>query len=201
MTGVYSITNKINNKVLIGCGKSIRKRLNHHKCLLRKGKHNNQRLQHSWNKYGEENFIFETLEECEEQYIFSQENYWCIMTNSHDDRYGYNIKPTGPTESTTISEETREKLRKINKGKKFSDEVRKKISDSSKGRKPSEKVLQIFKYYNENKVVSDTTLKKMSESMMGEKNPNYGKKTSEEKKAKIRESLNKYYQSKKLFGD
>ena len=41
---------------------TFKKRLNHHRSMLRANKHKNQHLQNSYNKYGEDNFEFTILE-------------------------------------------------------------------------------------------------------------------------------------------
>ncbi len=124
MTGVYTITCKLTSKIYVGCGKSIQARFNWHRTLLRRGKHPNQRLQNAWNKYNEQMFDFEVLEECEESYMFSQEHYWSVMLNSAHRDYGFNIRPTHPYDCKLFSQESRDKISKANKGKVVSLETR-----------------------------------------------------------------------------
>lgn len=62
--GIYKITCTINDKVYIGSTEvCFKQRFKKHKQRLRNDYHENDYLQKSWNKYGEENFIFEILEE------------------------------------------------------------------------------------------------------------------------------------------
>lgn len=105
--GVYIIQNKINNKVYVGASKDIYNRLCDHKSALRGNHHHNIHLQSAFNKYGEENFIFDVLEDCDEQFIYSQENYWCKMLDTHDRNHGYNIDPTAPDGKCAVSDETK----------------------------------------------------------------------------------------------
>ena len=70
-----------------------------------------------------------------------------------------------------ISEETRQKLSKANKGKPKSEEHIKKISEANKG-----------------KTLSEETRQKMSERQKGEKHHNFGKATSEEVRKKMSEA-------------
>jgi len=65
MTGIYKIKNTINDNIYIGSAKNINRRWDRHRCGLRNNKHENIILQRVWNKYGEENFIFEVIEICE----------------------------------------------------------------------------------------------------------------------------------------
>ena len=109
--GIYTITSKIDNKIYVGCSKNVRTRLKKHENLLRQNKHINRHLQSAWNCYKESNFIFEILVECEEQHIYSEENYWCNLLNVHDANYGYNTKPTSPMGRSGHSKETIEKMR------------------------------------------------------------------------------------------
>lgn len=65
MIGIYKITNNIDGKSYYGSSKNIRKRWLKHKNELNKNKHINILLQRAWNKYGEDNFIFSVVEECD----------------------------------------------------------------------------------------------------------------------------------------
>ena len=110
ISGVYIIKNSVNGKVYIGASRDIYNRLCMHKWKLRTNTHVNEHLQNAFNKYGESAFTFETFEECDEEVIYSQENYWCNMLNTHNRNYGYNVDPTGPDGKTRVSEETRIKM-------------------------------------------------------------------------------------------
>ena len=60
--GIYKIENKINHKIYIGQSNDIETRWTHHKWELNNHKHSNNHLQKAWDKFGEENFIFEIVE-------------------------------------------------------------------------------------------------------------------------------------------
>jgi group I intron endonuclease len=92
MTGVYTITNLLDGKIYIGCSIDIIKRFRDHISLLNLGKHRNRILQNSWNKYGSESFIFEVLNEIDSDLMYSEENYWCNLLNTHNRSFGYNIR-------------------------------------------------------------------------------------------------------------
>lgn len=62
ISGIYSITNKINGKKYIGSSKNIPNRYGNHLSLLRNNTHRNKHLQNVANKYGIENLIFEIIE-------------------------------------------------------------------------------------------------------------------------------------------
>ena len=61
-SGIYKITNLINKKYYIGSSLDIKRRWKEHRRNLIKNKHNNIHLQKSWNKYGENSFLFEIIE-------------------------------------------------------------------------------------------------------------------------------------------
>jgi group I intron endonuclease len=116
--GIYKITSTTSGKIYIGCASNIRTRINGHLYDLRRNKHNNSYLQRAWNKYSEENFVFEIIEKCDISDLHFKEHYWVNELNCLDRSIGYNLKPTDPNGKSVHSEETKEKLRIINKGKK-----------------------------------------------------------------------------------
>jgi len=65
MSGIYEIRNLLNSHIYIGSSISIEKRWYHHIYTLDKKTHKNRYLQRAWNKYGESNFEFNILEECD----------------------------------------------------------------------------------------------------------------------------------------
>lgn len=127
-SGVYTITNLVNGKIYVGYATSFYFRESNHFCLLKYDKHYNTHLQNSINKYGIENFKFEILVECEEQFLASEEHYWATILNTHDRKFGYNIEPTNPYKKIRLSEETKTKISIGNKGKKISNKTRKRIA-------------------------------------------------------------------------
>lgn len=73
MVGIYRILNSINGKSYYGSSKEIEKRWARHKRELRSGTHINKILQRAWDKYGENSFVFEVVEECLEECLLSVE--------------------------------------------------------------------------------------------------------------------------------
>ncbi len=109
-SGVYIIQNLVTNKSYIGASTDLYNRLCMHKWKLRVGIHHNTHLQSSFNKYKEENFTFGILVECHPDLIFSEENYWCNMLDTHNRKYGYNIDPTCPEGKRAVSDETKVRM-------------------------------------------------------------------------------------------
>lgn len=91
MIGVYRIKNKINEKCYYGSSKYIEKRWQRHKNELRKNKHINDLLQRAWNKYGEDNFIFEIVEECNVNNLLEIEQKYLDLTPE----YNIGLKSSG----------------------------------------------------------------------------------------------------------
>lgn len=60
---IYKIRNIVNQKFYVGSTINTKERFRTHRNRLRKGKHHAKHLQAAWNKYGEECFIFEIVEE------------------------------------------------------------------------------------------------------------------------------------------
>lgn len=116
ISGIYKITNKVNKKFYIGSSKDLKDRWSDHRKELRHNYHGNPHLQSSWNKYGEESFIFEILEECEsnDEILFQTEQKWLDETKCYDKKIGYNIceKAGRPPlrSSASLSEETIKKM-------------------------------------------------------------------------------------------
>lgn len=127
--GIYTITNVVNNKKYVGYSRDVSNRLYKHKCNLVENKHDNDYLQKAFNKYGLNNFNFELLVICKEEYLESEENYWCNILDTHNRKYGYNIQPTSPLGNTKMSEESKEKIRKALTGKPKSAEHIKKMKE------------------------------------------------------------------------
>lgn len=177
--GIYTITNTIDNKIYIGRSNDIRDRLTKHKSKLRGNRHPNEHLQNSWNKYGEENFIFEILEEYPIELIPSMELYWANLLNVHNRDYGYNKEPIIPIDGIKKhSDETKEKLRLANIGKKATTETRNKLSIV--GKKP--------------KNFSDAYRKKLSDRMkIAIKTPKFLKFYESKKKKIMQFDLNENF--------
>jgi group I intron endonuclease len=74
---IYKITNTITNDFYIGSAVNFKNRRWGHISSLRKNKHKNRFIQNSWNKYGENAFIFEIIEIVDaKENLIDREQYW-----------------------------------------------------------------------------------------------------------------------------
>ena len=197
MTGIYKITNLVNKKMYIGQAVNIEiSRWKKHKSLLRNNRHWNKHLQASWNKYGENNFIFEIIIECHSEVLNDSEEYFISYYNTQNNKFGYNkttggdgiknykhtdeakVKISIAAKRYKLSEENKNKLIKSNTGRIKSKEELKKLSEAAKGRKISEWHKQQLINSKKDKLVSDETRLKISQSRKGFK-------MSEEQKLKL----------------
>jgi group I intron endonuclease len=91
MVGIYRIKNLVNGKCYYGSSKNIEKRWKRHKRELKKNTHINCILQRSWDKYGEDNFLFEVVEECSVDIILETEQKYLDL----QPEYNIGIKSSG----------------------------------------------------------------------------------------------------------
>lgn len=67
LSGIYKITNTVNNKYYIGSTSNFNRRIRDHFKWLKSGKHPNKYLQASFNKYGHKSFIYSLVEIVEDR--------------------------------------------------------------------------------------------------------------------------------------
>jgi len=198
--GIYRIKNIINNNCYYGSSKNINKRWNRHKNELNKNKHHNVILQRAWNKYGENNFIFEIMEECAiDELLIKEQNY----LNS-DPIYNIGLKSSGGDNITNNPnrKDIVDKIKKsvIDRYKKLSKEEILQICSKPKDKNPNWKGGKSVKYCDCGKEISPnnkTCIK--CKNQYGENNPFFNKKHSDNTKNKIREKrIGKYHGKQNL---
>jgi group I intron endonuclease len=158
-SGIYKITNLINGKIYIGRSVNLKSRKSKHKTSITK-----TIISKAIQKYGHDNFKFEVIEYCECNILVEREQYYMDQFNPYDEN-GYNLLKDSSYGGWTGMIHTPEARLKMSKSKKG-------IIPWNKGKK------DVQEYSNE-------TRKLMSENSIGEKNPFYGKKHSDETKNKI----------------
>lgn len=105
--GIYKIICN-GEKFYIGSSKNIQQRFYKHRRELRKGVHKNEHMQNAYNKYGEECFYLEIVEECSIDEQYSKEQYYINLLQPI-----YNKELDVLTHIPT--EETKKKLSEANK--------------------------------------------------------------------------------------
>jgi len=167
------IRNTANGKVYDGSSVEIERRWQYHKRELRNKTHFNPHLQSAWNKYGESSFEFSILEECIEEVLIQREKAWIKQHNSMDKRFGYNINDP---ETRVISQATRDKISKAQKGKHKSAKEQERLRSIWIGRKHTPEAIENMK------------IAKALQKMLNPKPiRTYKFRHSEETKAKMRE--------------
>ena len=195
MTGIYKIINRTNGKYYVGSTKNSNVRWSDHKEDLNKHRHYNIHLQRAWMKYGESNFEFVMIEECQQdQLLITEQRYLDTCKNNPSESYNQIYSAGG---GGCFSEEILQKLRRPHPtiqgknhpgyGKPLSDETKLKISCKNKEyySNPSNRTM-LGKHH------SEESKQKISTSRIGkyggENCPTFGKHLSDETKRKIRES-------------
>lgn len=130
---LYKITNLLNDKIYIGQSKNPSARWRRHKSdskLLKNKSH----LGCAIRKYGIDNFRFEIIVQAKSLEDIDYAEVLCIKQyKSSDRKFGYNISEGG-NGKRIVSQETRDKIAKINTGKKASIETKHKMSQSMLGK-------------------------------------------------------------------
>lgn len=184
---IYKIECLKDGKVYVGQTKNRRKRWDEHKYYLRKGIHHSTHLQRAWTKYGEVNFEFSVIEQCDISVADERERYWIHYYDSANKLHGFNLDLGGGT-CKELSEETKIKIGK--KNKLHYHRKNKYILNSP------EAILKRSKSNTGKKRDSDfrKQMSEMASLKTGSKNPFFGQKHSEETKKAIGDAnrKNKY---------
>lgn len=142
--GIYKITNLISGRVYVGQTKEgFQKRYWFHRWSLRNNKHSNKHLQNSWNKYGEDNFIFEVIEVVDKCDIDEREKYWIDYYRKNGECYC--IQDGGQPNNLVVyvSSESRKRTGELNRqrmlGSKLTEETKAKMSKTRLGKHPIRK--------------------------------------------------------------
>lgn len=133
--GIYEIKNVSNEKSYIGSSKNINKRFTQHKFELKYNRHHNLYLQRAWNKYGENNFDFNIIEECDE-FLLEKKEQWYLSNYNNGKLYNIGVVSGGDNISShPNNEEIRKKMSQATKIRyeKMTFEERQKYSNNMKG--------------------------------------------------------------------
>lgn len=182
--GIYSITNLINDKKYIGSTINPCQRKENHFSRLRKNKHCNKILQRSWNKYGENNFLFEMVEKVDDKndLIKLEQKYIDLL------KPVYNICKIAKSRlGVKASEETLAKMRKANLGKKLSEEHKRRLSEKMKSIIPKHNWNRGKPAWNSGLKMTEEYKKRQLDSYKKRKNYWKGKKLPQEMVLKIQD--------------
>ena len=183
--GIYKIWINDSSYIYIGQSKDLGKRNRSHIWDLKRGLHNNPKLQNAYNKYGA--YHFEVVELCSEERLNEREVYYIKKQNSLSPR-GYNLKEGG--DSGRHTEETKAKISAANKGKKRSEEAKANMSAANKGKKHSEESKAKMSAAKKGRKRSEEAKANISAALKGNKNALgnkgfLGRKHTEETKANM----------------
>ena len=164
LIGIYRIVNNVNGKCYVGSAVNLNNRWRIHKHNLKNKKHKNNHLQNAWNKYGEENFIFEILEYVyDKKDLIKIEQYYIDWLDSTNREFGYNIcKVAGNVLGYKHTDKTKQKLSDIGKTK-FG------INNSFYGEHHTKETKEKLRIINLNRSVSSETKQKISNALTGRK--------------------------------
>ena len=111
MSGIYSITNLINQKVYVGKTNDFYKRYYQYVSGFRKNSTNriNSYLLSSFNKYGFDNFKFKVVEFVEVDNLSERELHWIDQLDTTNRDKGYNLRRDSST-GMIVHKSTREKI-------------------------------------------------------------------------------------------
>lgn len=170
MLAIYSINNTSTNQSYVGSTINFHRRISTHLRILRRNCHHSPYLQNSFNKYGEQSFVFSVLEILDDpNKLISKEQYWIDtlqpefnvlkVANSHlGARRTREVceKISRALTGKKLSNETKQKIRICNLGKRHTLETRNKISESNKGKHNVSKELRLLlSALNKNKIISE----------------------------------------------
>jgi group I intron endonuclease len=188
MIGIYRIKNLKNKKCYYGSSKNIEKRWRTHLNNLKNGKHHNDHLQRSWDKYGEDNFVFELVEECDETILLELEQKYLDL----NPEFNIGIKSSGGdnlTKNPNKEDIVRRMTQSVRKRYELmSEDERKEKHSQPMDKNPNWKGGTSFKYCECGVKISPTNnscLNCIDKS--GNKNPFFGKQHTEETKQKLSE--------------
>ena len=146
MAVIYRITNMLTEDFYIGSAQSFERRVWQHKYDLRRNCHKNPHMQASWNKYGEDAFVFEVIENVPDgENALSVENKYLHQYVDYSNCFNVNRDAVYSRLGQTLSESSRSQLSANRRGKhagenhyrygqELSADVRLKISETQKGR-------------------------------------------------------------------
>ena len=151
---IYRIRNTENGKLYIGSTQDAKIRKREHFNRLKRGKHPNIYLQRAWNKFGEDAFVFETIEKVHQLSDLLEREQW-YLDNVIRWRVDYNIArhAGAPMRGTSASKETRELMSQVRLGKRCGEK-------NGMSNMTNEEVLEMIRLYIHNNYTQESLSKK-----------------------------------------
>lgn len=181
---IYQIRNILNNKIYIGSTKNLRKRKIRHLRDLNKSCHHCIYLQRAYNKYGVENFVFEVLEECDNNDLFTKEKEWIDKLKPE-----YNIGAVGGGDNYSNHPNKGIFYERLCKQLRECDKPKPKFREDNPNWKGGKTFFTCPKCNKEVRTSGHRNQETCSDckDISGERNPFFGKSHSEETKKRISE--------------
>lgn len=154
-SGLYRIENQLTGGFYVGSAKNLNSRLGTHRSRLRSNKHENKKLQRSWNKHGEDKFKYSVLEVCLENDLLDKEQF--LIDSVYDDPKCYNLAryADASMRGRKLNKNQLEALKKANtgrpawnRGKSWDIRTRKSISRALKNSKKLKAQLDKLHFIN-----------------------------------------------------
>lgn len=192
-SGVYTITNKANGKIYVGSSSNIEKRWKTHLNSLQKGMHHNCKLQNDYVKYSENYFELNILEETTNN-LKTKEDQYIAKLNSKET--GYNIADANFGDTLTYHPDREGRIARMTL--KLHQTIN--LMSAQERKDTYGKIGSSNSNYNETLIhncihcgakLSHSTINRRGNNCndcrdrTGIKNPFYGKKHSDETKAKL----------------
>lgn len=195
-TGIYFIKNRIDDKRYIGRTINFDKR--YRKSSNDWTRHHNTRLRNAAKKYGNENFDYILVEECDEEIIIEREQWYLDNTRS-ELKYNISEKSTGGNLGEAVNKQISEAQKKRLENpevRKKNREVQKIIQNKPEARERQRKAAK-KRYENpEERKKASEAAKKRFESPRERKKASEAQNRPEVRKRKS-ESMKKYYENLK----
>lgn len=133
--GIYAIKHNDSGKCYVGSTTYFPTRFRGHRYRLKKGTHDNKKLQTAWDTFGSKAFTIYVIENIDDKSLFLvREQFWIDRLNAFND--GFNMCPNAVSSlGIKRTAETRKRMSKAKSGRTLSEAHKKKLSEVKKGKK------------------------------------------------------------------
>ena len=140
MGAIYRITHKASGTTYVGSTGNVERRRKIHESALRRGKHNNPRLQYAYNKYGADAFEWAVLEEgVANKDLAEREQYWLDEYKGRGEVYNYGECISNARRGRPLTEAHKQRISEANMGhhrclgQRRTEETKRKMSAAKMG--------------------------------------------------------------------